>query len=157
MTEGREPRSLRLRRALVNPVVSAVLRSPAHGVLSGSYLLLRYTGRRSSRRRELPVAYARDGERLLVLAGRPERKRWWRNFREPRAVDVVVAGEQRRGRGRVLAGDERDRALAVYLARFPQGGRTLGVHARDDSGVARAAHDAAVIELVLHADARGEP
>ena len=147
-----EPRSLRLRRALVNPPVAALLRSPAHRIVSGSHVLLSYTGRRSGRRRELPVAYARDGGRLLLLAGRPEGKRWWRNFREPRDVEVVVAGERRRGRARVLGGEARERALAAYLGRFPRGGRALGVHARDPVALARAAEGAVVVELVLERD-----
>jgi deazaflavin-dependent oxidoreductase (nitroreductase family) len=155
--EAREPRSLRLRRALVNPVVSAVLRSPAHRVLSGSYLLLQYTGRRSGRRRELPVAYARDGERLLVVAGRPQGKRWWRNFRGPHAVEVIVAGERRPGRGRLLVGEAREQALRAYVERFPRGGRALGVHARRHTDVARGAEDAVVVELVFDAEPGGEP
>jgi hypothetical protein len=154
---SREPRSLRLRRALVNPPVAALLRSPAHRFLSGSHLLLFYTGRWSGRRRALPVGYARDRDRLLLVAGRPEGKRWWRNFHEPREIEAVVAGQRRHGRGRLLAGAEREAALAAYLARFPRGGRALGVHARNADELARAAEAAVVIELVLDDEPRGGP
>jgi hypothetical protein len=43
---------------LVNPVVRSLLRTPAHRLLSGSVLLLAYTGRRSGLRRELPAMFA---------------------------------------------------------------------------------------------------
>ncbi len=149
MSTAPEPLALRLRRAFVNPAVAAVLRSPAHRLLSGSHLLLSYTGRRSGRRRTLPVGYAWDGNRMLVLAGRPQGKRWWRNFREPLDVDVLLAGERMRGRGRLLAGADREEALAAYLKQFPRGGRALGVHARDPGALARAARDAVLVELLL--------
>ncbi len=157
MGEASEPRSLRLRRALLNPLASALLRSPAHRLLSGSHLVLAYTGRRSGRRRELPVMYARDGGRLLVVAGRPEGKRWWRNFCEPREVEALVSGERRRGRGRLLAGKEREEALSAYLARFPRGGRALGVHARGRGDLVRAAERAIVVELVLEGEPARKP
>ncbi len=101
--------------------------------------------------------YARDGDRLLVLAGRPEGKRWWRNFREPHDVEVVVAGRRRSGRGRVLTGEERRDALAAYLARFPRGGRALGVHAGNRAELTRAAERAVLVELVLEGGAPREP
>ena len=55
----------------VNPVVRAVLRSRAHRLLSGSFLLLEYTGRRTRNRYVLPVGYVPsggDGD-LVVVAG----------------------------------------------------------------------------------------
>ena len=97
--------------------------------------------------------YARDGDRLLVLAGRAEGKRWWRNFREPREIEALVAGKRRRGHGRLLAGEEREDALRAYLTRFPRGGRALGVHARSREELARTAEAAAVVELVLGGEA----
>ena len=45
----------------INPFVKAVLRSPVHRLLSGSLVLLTYTGRRSGRRYTLPVMYAEQG------------------------------------------------------------------------------------------------
>ena len=46
------------RRPRGNSFVLAVLRSPAHRLLSGMAVELRYTGRRSGRRYVLPVQYA---------------------------------------------------------------------------------------------------
>jgi hypothetical protein len=111
-----------LRAHLVNPVVRAVLRSPAHRVLSGSMLLLAYTGRRSGKGRELPAMYAVLGDRLVVVAGQPDTKTWWRNFADDgRPVVVTVAGRHERCRCRLLgAGSaEHQQAVDAYRERYP--------------------------------------
>jgi len=50
-----------------NPVISALLRSAFHGLVSGRILLLTYTGRKPGRRYTLRVGYIRDGDALLVV------------------------------------------------------------------------------------------
>jgi deazaflavin-dependent oxidoreductase (nitroreductase family) len=111
------------RAELVNPVVRGLLRSPAHRMLSGSVLLLAYTGRRSGVRRELPAMYAVLGGRYLVAAGQPETKTWWRNFAGgARPVTVTVAGRRRACRARLLDPQtaEQSAALAAYQQRYPR-------------------------------------
>jgi hypothetical protein len=75
-----------------NSLVLAILRSPAHRLLSGSAIELRYIGRRSGRHYALPVQYARDGSLLVVAPQGPATKTWWRNFRTRQSVDVRLAG-----------------------------------------------------------------
>ncbi len=115
---------------LTNAVVAAVLRSPAHRLLSGSTDLLAYEGRRSGQRIVLPTQYARCGDDLVVLVGRPETKRWWRNFTDPWDVDVLVAGEWRAMTGEAFSGADlshvADPLLAAYLKRLPRAAKTLG-------------------------------
>jgi len=108
------------RRRNPNTVVSRVLRSRAHRLLSGTVLLLTYTGRRSGLRRELPVQYARDGDRWVVVAGSPHRKTWWRNFTAPAPVVVTLAGELLAGTAVLLptGSAARNRALTAYRRRF---------------------------------------
>jgi deazaflavin-dependent oxidoreductase (nitroreductase family) len=108
---------------LVNPVVRAVLRSPAHRLLSGSVMLLTYTGRRTGRRRTIPVMYARGGGTLLVNVGMSERKRWWRNLRGGAPVEVLVQRRAHRGAAEVITADQARAALGPYLARFPRAAR----------------------------------
>ncbi len=55
----------------VNPLVRAVLRSPAHRLLSGSLLLVTFLGRRSGQAYTIPVQYARMGETICIVAGTP--------------------------------------------------------------------------------------
>ncbi len=110
---------LRLLR-VANPVVRAVLRSPAHRVLSGSLAVLEYEGRSTGTRYAIPVVFAKDGGRVVALAAYPERKQWWRTFREAAPATLVVKGERRAVQGRLLAGAERRAALRAYLAARPR-------------------------------------
>ena len=93
----------------------ALLRSPGHRLLSGAAVELRYTGRLSGRQYVLPVQYARDGSRLVVVPQDPNSKTWWRNFRSPQSVTVRLAGRLREGTARLVdRGDpawEEDRRL----------------------------------------------
>ena len=104
----------------VNRVVLGLLRSPAHRLLSGALVEIDYVGRRSGRSYALPAQYARDDGHLVVWPGHPEKKRWWRNFREPSDVDVLVAGQRTRASARVLLPATRDHAAAAnsYRKRF---------------------------------------
>jgi hypothetical protein len=90
---------------LVNPVVRGVLRSPAHGLLSGHLALLTVTGRRSGRAFTFPVGYHRDGDRVTIGVDWPERKRWWRNLSDAAPVEIWLAGVRRAGTGQAR-GDE---------------------------------------------------
>jgi deazaflavin-dependent oxidoreductase (nitroreductase family) len=103
-----------------NGVVLAVLRSPAHGLLSGTAVELRYTGRRSGREYVLPVQYARDGERLIVVPQGAESKTWWRNFRTPQPVSVQLRGRLRPGVARVVEreGAQWEKDRQTYEARW---------------------------------------
>ncbi len=125
MSARPSPRTLAatLRARLVNPVVRGLLRTPAHRMLSGSVLLLAYTGRRTGVRRELPVMFARLGDRYVVIAGQPGTKTWWRNFAgAARPVTVTVAGRRRSCRARLLepGRPERTAALDAYRQRYPR-------------------------------------
>jgi hypothetical protein len=75
----------------------------------------RYTGRRSGREYVLPVQYACQGERLVVLPQGAESKKWWRNFLSPRPVTLRLKGRLRDGTARVVHPDdpawEEDRRL----------------------------------------------
>jgi deazaflavin-dependent oxidoreductase (nitroreductase family) len=121
-TRPRRTPAATLRAHLVNPVVRGLLRSPAHRLLSGSVLLLAYTGRRSGKRRELPAMYAVLDDRFVVVAGQPGTKTWWRNFADGvRPVTVTVAGRQENCRARLLEPTTAEHQLAAdaYRARYP--------------------------------------
>ena len=44
---------------IINPIMRTLLRSPLHGLLSDSLMLITYTGRRSQRKFTTPVRYLR--------------------------------------------------------------------------------------------------
>jgi hypothetical protein len=95
------------------PLVAAILRSPLHPLLSFGLMLISFEGRKTGRRYTFPVGYQQSGETITVLASRARRKSWWRNFREPRPVEVLVRGKRLAGEGRVLAGDSEEFRGAV--------------------------------------------
>jgi hypothetical protein len=113
-----------------NAAVSALLRSPAHRVLSGSTDLVRFVGRRSGRTITTPTQYASMGEDLVMLAARPDTKQWWRNFTSSRDLDVLLRGHWRPMTAEAVIGaDDPDRArslMDVYCARFPRAAKALG-------------------------------
>ena len=117
------------RRPQGDGFVLAVLRSPAHRLLRGMAIELRYTGRRSGRQFTLPVQYAREAERLLVAVQDPSTKTWWRNFRTALEVSVRLQGELRRGTALVVGPDDPmwDRDRRLYVARWRRlAGRVSG-------------------------------
>jgi hypothetical protein len=111
---------LRLLR-LANPAVRAILGSPAHRLLSGRLVVVSYQGHRSGRSFRIPLRYAvsPDG-RFVALAVRPEEKLWWRSFTEPASATLTVRRRRIEARGVLTEGEARERALAVYVARFPR-------------------------------------
>lgn len=109
---------------LVNPVVRAVLRSPVHRLLSGSVMLITYTGRRSGKHRTIPVMYAPAGGTLLVNVGMAERKRWWRNLQGGAPVEVLLQRRSSRGLAEALTDEQARAALVQYMTRFPRAARS---------------------------------
>jgi F420H(2)-dependent quinone reductase len=82
----------------INPLMRGLLRSPAHGLVSGHLALLTVTGRRSGRTFTFPVAYLMDGDdRVTLNVDWPERKRWWRNLQDGARVELHLAGVRRTG------------------------------------------------------------
>jgi len=90
----------------LNPLVTALLRSPFHRALSGRLALITVTGRRSGREYTFPVGYRREGDRVVIGVGWPERKRWWRNLRETGRVRLRLGGAVHTGLAEAH-GDER--------------------------------------------------
>ena len=81
----------------INPLVKAILRSPAHWLLSPGLMLITVTGRRTRRRYTIPVGYQRDGDLLTILVSEAPKKQWWRNFHEPAPAEVRVRGKTLQG------------------------------------------------------------
>lgn len=150
----------RLLYRVLNPVVSGLLRSPAHGLLSGNTLLLEYRGRRSGRFFRTPVSYCeRDGV-LHCFAGRNHL--WWRNLAAGEPVDVVLRGRRQTMTPTVNL-DDRD-MIAARLRDFllavprdaPHSGVRLGAGGEPDAGdLAAAAGRHVHVELAVAMSGRG--
>ncbi|MBL4868517.1 MAG: nitroreductase family deazaflavin-dependent oxidoreductase [Pseudomonadales bacterium] len=53
-------------------------------------MLLTFTGRNTGLQYTTPVIYVRNGSRVIVGVGQPETKKWWRNYREPGDVTLLI-------------------------------------------------------------------
>ncbi len=85
-------------------------------------VLLTTTGRRSGRPHTTPVAFTRDGDRLLVYAskgGAPKNPDWYLNLVADPHVVVEVADERYDAVATPLEGEERDREFAAQVQRNP--------------------------------------
>lgn len=72
--------------------------------LGGRLLGLEVHGRRTGLTYRLPVRYAADHDGLVVVPGRPERKTWWMNLRQPGThVEVLWGGAWHPGRAFLLS------------------------------------------------------
>ena len=92
--------------------------------------MIRYQGQRSGREISTPAQYARLGEDVIFLVGRPESKTWWRNFAEDRDLAVLLQGQWMTFTARAIRGateqEEVARLLDAYIERFPRATRVLG-------------------------------
>ncbi len=117
---------------LYNPVVAAVLRSPLHGLMSKSVMLLTYRGRRSGRAFATPISYVRDGEDLLAAASRDHA--WWKNLRGGAPVKVRLRGRELKGRGRAFEGEAAEGGLLCVLRAVPAYRKHWGVELDEGGG-----------------------
>jgi hypothetical protein len=115
---GHPPTSARARplafQGLANTVVRALLRTPLIGSAMGGRLVTLYlVGRRSGKHYEIPVAYTRDGEDLLI--GTPFA--WGRNLSTGEPVDVLLKGKRRTADVQVITDEAGVTAHFATMAR----------------------------------------
>jgi deazaflavin-dependent oxidoreductase (nitroreductase family) len=72
----------------VNTFPSMIIRSPLHAIMSSKYAIIEFRGRKSGRIYRTPVAYVRDGDRILMSTDSP----WYRNVAGGAPVRMVVRG-----------------------------------------------------------------
>jgi deazaflavin-dependent oxidoreductase (nitroreductase family) len=85
-------------------------------------LLLTTTGAKSGRKHTTPVAYLRDGDRIVVFgskAGAPTHPAWYHNLIANPTVTVELPGEQFEARAVVTDGEERERLFARQKSAMP--------------------------------------
>jgi proline iminopeptidase len=75
-------------------------------------LLLTTTGRKTGEQRTVPLIYAEDGGRFVIVAskgGAPEDPGWYQNIEKTPEVELQVKDEVFRARARKAEGEERER------------------------------------------------
>lgn len=107
----------------INSVVTNVLASPLHRLLSRRVIALRIVGRTTRRSFVVPVQFAREeDDELVVFPARFDHKTWWRNLHDPTPIEVLYRGVWRPASGRVVpasADDDYLAALSSYHRVFP--------------------------------------
>jgi hypothetical protein len=81
----------------LNWLITPLLDSRCHGVLSGWLALMKFRGRKSGREFVTPVAYHRFGETILIGLTETRNRQWWRNYRRPWPMTLKVRGDWRAG------------------------------------------------------------
>jgi deazaflavin-dependent oxidoreductase (nitroreductase family) len=118
-----------------NPVVRLILRSPLHGLMSKTVMLITYRGQKSGREFTLPVSYLEDGKTVYVIPGMPEKKVWWHNIHQNTPVELRLRGKIITAQATLLSVendlDTMAHALELFFRKLPDGARLRKV--RQDS------------------------
>jgi hypothetical protein len=136
-----------------NTPMAWILRSPLHGLLSKSTVLITVTGRKSAKKYTLPVNYVRDGDTLWVTSQRE--RTWWRNLIGGAPLEVVFEGKRLLARGEAFVEEEAVAdGLRRYLQKAPQVARYFNVTLDSDGkanpqGLAQAARERVVIRIQI--------
>jgi hypothetical protein len=136
-----------------NPIMIWLLRSPLHGLISKSFMLITYTGRKSGRAYIIPVNYVQNGSELTVTSYR--QRTWWRNLREGAPLSVRLQGRDIQAIGEVIEDDEGVvAALTAYLQNAPGSAKyfQVGLDAAGRpkrAGILQAARDRVMIRIQL--------
>lgn len=94
----------------MNPVMTRLLRSPFHSLVSKSMILVTVTGRKSGKLISTPTGYLREGNTLWVISRRESK--WWRNLRGGANMKVLLDGKSLEGCGSVV---DDEKAVAQRL------------------------------------------
>ena len=141
-----------LMRRVLNPFMTTVLKSPLHGLVSGSTMLITFTGRKSGKQYATPVGYMRDGETVLCST----EANWWKNLRGGANVTLRIRGRDYEGFATPISGDipRIAEGLRRFLIQNPSWARFADV-SLDEEGIPRsedlerAAESTTLIEIGL--------
>jgi len=101
------------------------LRSPAHGIVSKTVLLITFTGRESGKTYTTPVDYSQEGDQVNIFTHAD----WWKNLRGGALVSLRIRGREFQGSAEPVAEDKQAIAagLMAHLRKVPSDARYYGV------------------------------
>ncbi len=132
---------------IVNSTMKFILRSPMHGMVSNSILLITFTGRKSGKTYSTPVSYSQHGDQVVVFTHATRDQ----NQRSGTPVTMRIRGRDHPGLPEPVAEDKQAIAagLAAHLRQVPSDARYYGV-TFDANGAPRAEEvDKAVQTVVM--------
>ncbi len=113
-----------------NGFISWVLRSPLHGMLSNSMMLITVTGRKTGKKYTLPVGYYREDQCLWVLTSRD--RTWWKNLKGGAEVSLLLHRKPVHAYAvPELNVDIVENRLVDYLKHTPQAAKSMGIRMED--------------------------
>jgi len=109
----------------VNRGMKLVLRSPAHGMVSKTVLLITFTGRKSGETYTTPVSYSQYEDQVYIFT----HATWWKNLRGGAPVTLRIRGRELQGQAEAVAEDKGAVAagLAAHLRKVPSDASFYGV------------------------------
>ena len=118
-----------------NDFMSWVLRSPLHGMLSNSMMLITVTGRKTGKKYKTPVGYYRESGYLWVITSR--NRTWWKNLCNGAEVSLLLKRKPVTAIAK-LDLDEKivEARMVEYIQHIPQAAEQFGI--RFENGNANA-------------------
>lgn len=131
---------------IVNQVMKFVLRTPVHGMVSKTVLLITFAGRKSGKTYSTPVSYSQEGEQVTIFT----HAEWWKNLRTGVPVRLRIQGHERQGLAEPIARDKQaiSAGLAEHLRKVPSDARWYDV-TFDEHGNPRAAEIEKAVQTVV--------
>jgi hypothetical protein len=109
----------------VNSAMKFVLRSPVHGMVSKTVLLITFAGRKSGKTYTTPVSYSQSGDQVNIFT----HANWWKNLHSEAPITLRIQGRELQGLPEPIARDKQAVAagLAAHLRKVPSDARYYGV------------------------------
>lgn len=109
----------------VTKIMKLMLRSPVHGMVSKTALLITFTGRKSGKTYTIPVDYSQAGDLVTIFT----HAKWWKNLRNGAPVTLRIRGRELQGRAEPVVEDKQAVAagLIAHLRKVPSDARYYSV------------------------------
>lgn len=116
---------------IVNKTMKFMLRSPLHGMVSKTVLLITFAGRKSGKSYTTPVSYSQDGDQVYIFT----HAAWWKNLPSGAQATLRIRGRELQGLAEPVAEDKQavTSGLIAHLRKVPSDARYYDV-TFDDHG-----------------------
>jgi F420H(2)-dependent quinone reductase len=139
---------------LINPMMRMLLRSPLHGLMSKSLMLISFKGRNSGKFFTTPVRYIQVENKIQCFTAMSNQ--WWRNIDPHADVVLRIVGRDYECRAEAIKNDpERiQSAIANLLQHFPADAPYYEISFEPDglprdSDLEMASHKTVLVETML--------
>ena len=131
---------------IINQAMKYVLRSPVHGMVSKTVLLITFTGRKSGKTYTTPVSYSRSADQVSIFT----HASWWKNLPSDTLVPLRIRGHEYWGMAELVIEDKQAIAtgLTAHLRKVPSDARYYGV-SFDDNGKPKAEEVNKAVQTVV--------